>query len=169
MGDAMKWLLLIPGVIVAAGAGAYFLGALSPQSHVASREIVLSAAPDRVWQLITDYAAYPSWRPSVKSSTQAPSTSGEMLWTEDYGHMSLTFREEERVEARRLIRRITGEKLDFGGRWIFVLTPEGAGTRLSITEEGEVYGAVYRFFSRYVFGHTRNLGTYLADVKAALG
>lgn len=165
----MKWLLPIAGIIVAAGGVAYLLGALSPQSHVASREIVLSAAPDKVWRLITDYGAYPDWRASVKSSSGVQAASGEMLWTEDYGHMSLTFREEERVEATRLVRRITGEKLDFGGRWIFVLTPDVAGTRLIITEEGEVYGAVYRFFSRYVFGHTRNLETYLSDAKAALG
>ena len=40
----------------------------------------------------------------------------------------------------------------------------GSGTRVSITERGEVYNPIFRFLSRFVFGHTGTMETYLRDL-----
>ena len=45
------------------------------------------------------------------------------------------------------------------------LIPRGDSTTLRITENGEVYNPVFRFVSRFVFGHSATIEKYLADVR----
>ena len=49
-----------------------------------------------------------------------------------------------------------------------IVTPEGSGTRLTITERGEVYNPVFRFMSRFVFGHTASLDRFAESLRAHL-
>lgn len=37
------------------------------------------------------------------------------------------------------------------------LVPDGAGTRVTITENGEVYNPLFRFVSRFLMGHTSTI------------
>lgn len=57
----------------------------------------------------------------------------------------------------------------FGGRWTYEIAPAPTGSVLTITEHGEVYGALYRFMSRFVFGHYRTLETYARDLGGRFG
>jgi hypothetical protein len=76
----------------------------------------------------------------------------------------------EQAEApRRLGTRITDESLPFGGTWEYVVTPEGAGSRVQITEHGEVYNPAFRFVSRFVMGHTATASAYLKALGARFG
>jgi hypothetical protein len=59
------------------------------------------------------------------------------------------------------VSRIANDDLPFGGKWTYLLEPDGAGTKLSITEDGFVKPALFRFLSRFVFGHTSTLDGYL--------
>jgi hypothetical protein len=70
------------------------------------------------------------------------------------------------VAPKRLVGRITDTSLPFRGSWTYVLQSEGTGTRLSITENGEVYNPIFRFMSRFVFGHTATMERYLVDLAA---
>jgi hypothetical protein len=63
-----------------------------------------------------------------------------------------------------MVTRIADKTLTFGGAWTYELSPQGGGTRLVITEHGEVYNPLFRFMSRFVFGHTATLDRYLADL-----
>jgi hypothetical protein len=58
--------------------------------------------------------------------------------------------------------RIADPDLPFGGTWTYRLTPKGSGTRLAITEHGEVYNPLFRFVSRFVFGHTATVDRFIA-------
>jgi hypothetical protein len=69
----------------------------------------------------------------------------------------------------RLVTRIAARDLPFGGTWTYELTPAGTGTELRITENGEVYNPLFRFLSRFVFGHTATMRTYLAALGQSLG
>ena len=89
-------------------------------------------------------------------------------WREHGDNGTITF---EIVEARppaRLVRRIADPSLPFGGTWTYELTPHASGTRLTITEAGEVYNPVFRFMSRFVFGHTATMDRFLTDLTARL-
>ena len=69
----------------------------------------------------------------------------------------------------RLVTRIADPSLPFGGTWTYELVPAGAGTTLRITEDGEVYNVIFRVMSKYVFGHTATVDTYLRDLGRHLG
>jgi hypothetical protein len=49
------------------------------------------------------------------------------------------------------------------------VAPRGERTLLRITEEGEVYNPLFRFMSRYVFGHYRTLEQYARDLGRHFG
>ena len=65
--------------------------------------------------------------------------------------------------------RIADDTLPFGGTWTYELAPEGAGTRLTITEDGVVRNVVFRFLSRWVFSHTATLEKYLRALGRKFG
>ena len=69
------------------------------------------------------------------------------------------------INVRRLVTRIADTGLPFGGQWTYELVPDGEGTRLTITEDGEVYNPLFRFVSRFVMGHTATIERYLDDVE----
>jgi hypothetical protein len=76
------------------------------------------------------------------------------------------------VEQRppdRLVTRIADPNLPFGGTWTFELTPDGGGTRLTITERGYVSNPIFRVIARVVLGHDATMDAYLRELAARLG
>ncbi len=49
-----------------------------------------------------------------------------------------------------------------------VIVPAPNGTTLTITEDGEVYNPIFRFMSRFVFGHEATMATYLSAAQKKL-
>jgi uncharacterized protein YndB with AHSA1/START domain len=88
-------------------------------------------------------------------------------WRE-YGRNTITFERVEIEPPTRLVTRIADPDLPFGGTWTFDLVEEGEGTRLTITEHGEVHNPVFRFMSRYVFGHAATIEQFLEDLGRRL-
>jgi len=155
---------LIVFVVLVAGVTA--IGYALPQGHVASREGTFEAAPSEVFDTIVDVARYPDWRTDISRIdvlSDAPRT-----WREHSGGDAITFATVDSRRAELLQVRIADPELPFGGTWTYELAPAGAGTRLTITERGEVYNPIFRFVSRFVIGHTATLDTYLADLHRRL-
>ena len=73
----------------------------------------------------------------------------------------------EQAPPSRLVTRVA-DGLPYGGTWTFELAPEGGGTRLTITEHGEVYNPIFRVLARFVFGHAATMEAYLEDLAARL-
>ena len=53
----------------------------------------------------------------------------------------------------------------YSGSWLC----QGAGSRVQITEHGEVYNPVFRFVSRFIMGHTTTASAYLKALGARFG
>ena len=70
----------------------------------------------------------------------------------------------ERDPPRRLKTRIPPGG-PFGGTWTFDLADR---TVLTITEHGEVYNVLFRFLSRFVFGHYATQEQFLRGVGTRL-
>jgi uncharacterized protein YndB with AHSA1/START domain len=152
-------LLALVAVVVAIG---YAL----PQDHTASREATFAVPPSTVFDTVADVARYPEWR---RDLAKVELLGNEPLrWREHSGGDALTFEATESRRAERFEVRIADASLPFGGTWTYELMPEPAGTRLRITERGEVYNPVFRFLSRFVIGHTATIDTYLADLTRRL-
>ena len=151
----VKLLIWAAGLTIVLALTAVVAGYALPQAHQASREAAVSAQPATVFATITEVARHPEWRSGV-TNVEILGTA-PLKWREDAGSDVITF---EVVDARppALLRvRIADPDLPFGGTWTYELAPEGPGTRVRVTEHGEVYNPVFRFMSRFVFGHTAGL------------
>jgi uncharacterized protein YndB with AHSA1/START domain len=153
----MRWVLLIAGLLVLAILVVCVIGYMLPQSHVASASARFAAAPDSIWVSLTDVPAFPKWRPGVSRVELLPDENGQRGWRELGKHDAVTYRVVESVPARRLVTRIADQNLPYGGSWTYELAPDGSGTRLTITERGEVYNPIFRFVSRFIMGYTATM------------
>jgi hypothetical protein len=68
-----------------------------------------------------------------------------------------------------MVTRILDTDLGYSGKWIYVFASENGGTRVTITEDGEVSNVIFRFMSRYIFGHTATLDGYLSSLAKRFG
>ena len=62
-----------------------------------------------------------------------------------------------------------GGVLGFSGQWTYSFAPENGGTRVTIREDGEVSNVIFRFMSRYVFGQTATIDSYLTSLAKHFG
>jgi uncharacterized protein YndB with AHSA1/START domain len=165
----MRIVLLLLAVVVGLGLVIVAVGYLLPVKHEATVSAVIPAAPEQVWGALTDVAAYPKWRGDVTSVEMLPTDSGHVAWREQGKNGAISYAIELAEPPRRLVTRITDKSLPFGGSWEYVVTSEGAGSRVRITEHGEVYNPVFRFVSRFIMGHTATASAYLKALGARFG
>lgn len=141
----MKWVWIVLGALVGVIAVVMVIGAMQPVKHVATRRARLRASPEAVWKVMS------------------PGTSHTHFKQDDVNYDVL-----ESAPPTRLITRIA-DKLPYGGMWTYDLTPDGSGSALRITENGEVYNPIFRFVSRFVMGHTATIDASLRDLGKKLG
>jgi uncharacterized protein YndB with AHSA1/START domain len=162
----LRWVALVLVLFVL---GLLGFGWLQPREHVASSRLVLRAAPDTVWSLITDHAAMPDWRSGLEKVERAPDQDGHAVWIETSGFGPLPLLV-ERAEPPRLYRlRIAADDLGFGGTWIYAIEPAGEGCTLTITEDGYVDSLLFRALGPFMGGHHGTMDAYLRDVAKELG
>lgn len=142
----MRWmiwaavsLLAIVGVIAVVG---FFL----PVGHVASRTAEFDRPSDAVFALMSDVNNYQSW-------WQGATVKSEIV---------------ESVPPTKLVTRVVGET-QFGGTWTIDIVPTPTGSRMTITERGEIYNVIFRTLSRFVFGYTATMDECLRAAQQKLG
>jgi uncharacterized membrane protein len=167
----MKWLLIVVGVLAAIVIAVTLAGMALPQNHVATRSARLSVPPDKVWAIVTDAPRYPSWRSDVASVEMLSGPDGgKISWREISPKGNKLSYEATTAEVpAHFVTRIIDKGIPFGGSWDYRIAPDGSGSRITITENGEVYNPIFRFVSRYVIGHTATLDKYLAALAARVG
>jgi uncharacterized protein YndB with AHSA1/START domain len=144
------------------------VGLLLPRDHVETRSATLPAAPDAVFTAIADVGSYAAWRTSLSAVEVLPPADGRVRWVEVSGGDRIAMEQVERQPPRRLVTRIADPDLPFGGTWTFELAPDGGGTRVTITERGEIRNPIFRAVARFVFGYAATMETYLAELRAHL-
>jgi hypothetical protein len=161
-----KWLIGIAGLFLLPAGVAALVGALLPVEHVAARTVEVGHGPEVVWGVLVDRRAYVEWRAEVVEVVlQGDGTA----WCESYaGGERLCFVAVEETAPRRLVHRLVGEDLPFGGDWTFELEPAAPGCRMTIAERGRVYNPMYRFFARFALGHGNSIDRFLSDLEARL-
>lgn len=139
-----------------------------PVKHRGTSEAIFKSSPQSLYRVITDVDRYPEWRSSVKRIERVPDSAGKKRFREVGSDGTILFEIESAVPDQRLVMRIADRSLPFGGSWTYELIPRGDSTTLRITEDGEVYNPVFRFVSRFIFGHTTTIEKYLADVRTVV-
>ena len=164
----MKWIVIALVVFAALVAIVALIGTRLPQSHRASVEHTLTAAPEVVWRTITDIESFPSWREGLKRVQRLPDRDGRPAWIEEGRSGKMTLVAEHMEPPRLLVGRIADPGLPFGGTWTYEIVPVPGGSRLRITEDGEVYNPIFRFMARFIFGYESTIRGYMASLQKRL-
>jgi uncharacterized protein YndB with AHSA1/START domain len=147
---------------------ALLAGSLLPTAHRISRHGLYAVAPEVVWSALTDLEAFPSWRDGVERVERLPARDGRSVWKEHTSDGPLTFATERSEPPRLLVIRIADRDLPFGGTWTYEIAPAAGGSRLTITEDGEIYNPLFRVMARFVFGYEATIETYLSSLQRHL-
>jgi hypothetical protein len=165
----MKWLGMTLVVLLVLVVLAFAVGALLPREHTAAVRVQLRQPPQRVYATIADVSAAPTWREEL-NGVEVLSPPGQPLrWRETGKFGELTFVRDEDVPGRRIVARIDDTSQGFGGTWTYAISPADSGSVLTITEQGVVYNPLFRFMSRFVFGHYATLETYARSLATRFG
>lgn len=165
----MKWILIAVGVIAGLVILVTIIGALLPRSHVASRSARFNQPPETIWEAITDIERFTSWRSDLKQVERLPDRNGHTVWRETSRQGTMTIEVVESTAPSRLVGRIADPDLPFGGSWTYEIAPVDGGSKLTITENGEVYNPIFRFMARVVFGHHATIEQYLKALGTKFG
>lgn len=165
----MIWILWVIGAIVVVAGTATLIGALLPVGHVATCRAEIDQPPEAIWSALTDINGFPSWRTDLKRVEIIDDDREHPVWKEEGEFGVMTFERLEADPPRRLVGKIVGKESGFGGGWTYEITPKGTGSIVTVTENGEVYNPIFRFMSRFIFGHTKTLKDYLAQLGAKFG
>jgi uncharacterized membrane protein len=156
------WLL---GVCVLVTTGGLFM----PRQHIAMESVVLPVAPEVVYAAVRDIESAPSWRSDLQRVELLPDRGDNRVYREIGDDGATTFEVTEDRPNERLTTQIADVGRAFSGRWVFQFAPaEGGGTRLTLTEVGDVPNPVLRFFAATLFGWEGSTKRYLADLQAHL-
>ena len=150
----MKIILIVVIALVALVAVTAILGSLLPKHHIASRSAVLRSDPRTVYDAVRS-------RAGMKNV--------EILSPTRFRQDGVTYDIENEEPGRTFATRIVDTNLGYSGSWTYLFEPVAEGTRLTITENGEVSNVIFRFMSVYVFGQTATMEKTLASLQSAVG
>jgi uncharacterized protein YndB with AHSA1/START domain len=141
----MKWILWIAGSLIVVVGIVAVIGYFLPVNHEASRSAEFNKPPEIVYALISDLKSYSAWWPESEVNVEVV----------------------ENVSPSRFVTRIVGET-DFGGTWTMEIVPISTGSRLTITERGEIYNPIFRTLAHFVFGYTSTMESCLEAAQKKL-
>jgi hypothetical protein len=143
------------------------IGSLLPKRHVVAHSASYRTTPGQLFHLI---AGPQNWRADVLHSEAVPDANGRELMRETTRDgKTVIYETLDRMPDRSMKRRIATPNLPYSGSWVYSLEPSGESTVVRITEDGEVYNPIFRFMSRFVFGHTHTMDAYLRALGKATG
>jgi uncharacterized protein YndB with AHSA1/START domain len=169
MHKALKLSLFGLALVALVVLGAFADGAMMPIDHTVSVSGTVAASPDKVFALITNVAAAPTWRPEVKSVEVLPKSNGRDAWIEDLGAgQKMQFLALTTAAPVKRIVQLNDPNASYGGKWTYTLTPGSSPntTNIKITEDGFIKPVFYRFMMARLFGPTKNLDDYLKHLTA---
>lgn len=142
----MKWMLYALLLFAGLAGAIAVVGYVLPVNHELSRSAEFDEPADVVYALVSDLENYPTW------------------WPENEVRVEIV----EAVPPRKFVTKIVGESA-FGGTWTMEVAPTSTGSRLTITERGEIYNPVFRTLAKFVFGHASTMESCLAAAQKRLG
>jgi len=164
------WLLIGLGSVIGVLVLLAVIGCFLPRHHVAARSLRSKRPPEEVWNVVSDYAAAPSWHPEIKAVERLADKGGHDVWREtDRRGYPVQLETLEAVAPRRLVRAITDEGGPFSGQWEFEIEPMEDGSRVTLTERGQVPNPFFRLMFHLFMTPSFYIEIYLKALAAKLG
>ncbi len=145
------------------------IGYSLPVEHHASRSILLHQTPAVVYAAVRDFESVPTWYPDVTRVVVEKQTDGKIHFRQEGKNGTINYELVDDVPSTRIVTSILDKDLGFSGSWTYNIVAEGSGTRLSITEDGQISNIIFRFASRYIFGYTETMDSYLVSLARRFG
>lgn len=142
----MIWVVRVIVALIAIAGVVALVGWTLPVNHEATRTADIPRPPAEVFALISDLRNYSAWWPGNAVNVEVV----------------------ESLPPVRFVTRIVGETA-FGGTWTIEIAETPTGSRLAVTERGEVYNVIFRALSKLVFGHTSTMESFLVAARQKLG
>jgi len=101
--------------------------------------------------------------------TRLPDREGLPAHIEDTAAGKLMIQTQSMEPPKKLVNRIGGNDLPFGGTWTFDVTPTPDGSTLRITENGYVTNPIFRFVGRFFIGYSSEMEKYLTGLSQHFG
>jgi len=133
-----------------------------PKHHTASASALIHRPPHEVYAFMRDVAAAPQWRKEV---ARVELLDGNKF-REHAKYGTVTYEVIDDVPDDHFQTRILDLNLGYSGSWTYRFAAEGDGTRVTITEDGDVSNLMFRFLSRFVFGYDGTMKKVLAALAA---
>ena len=165
----MKIVLWVLLVLVGIPIVICLIGWLLPKDHVATRIGRYHQPPEALWKAIIDVDDMPRWREGLQSVQHLPDRNGLPAYVETTSSGKIPMETIEMTAPQKLVTRIADPKLPFGGTWTFEIIPAADGATLRITERGYVTNPFFRFMSKFVFGQTSTMESYLKSLAKKFG
>ena len=165
----MKIALILLGVVGGLVLVVFIIGAALPRNHVVSRTAILHRSPGEVYETVRNFATAPGWRSDLER-VEIIATGDSRVRFREFGKQgAVTYDLVEDRPNEKILTRIADQDLGYSGTWTYRFQSEGGGTRLEITETGDVSNILFRFLSRFVFGHTATIERYLVALGKKFG
>src|SRR3982751_5535076 len=103
----MRVVVLLLAVAVGIGLVVVIVGYLLPVRHEATVSATIPAAPDVVWEALTNPANYAQWRGEVTSVEVLPTESGHVAWREHGKNGAISYVIVLAEAPSRLVTQIT--------------------------------------------------------------
>lgn len=165
-----KLLLRIAVGTVAVIGAVVAIGYSFNERHTVMRETTVNAAPEAVWTTISDFSNAASFQGNLSRVDVLPAQQGMPVWREvDRKGESVTYAVVESRPPVRLVVKVAQADLPFGGTWTYELAAAGAGTRVKITENGEIYHPIFRFVAHMFLNQAATVEEYLRALERKHG
>ncbi|MEO8529577.1 MAG: SRPBCC domain-containing protein [Pseudolysinimonas sp.] len=116
--------------------------------HTFDATIVIDSAPEKIWTLLVDVAAWPSWDSGIIAARGAADKVGAKLSVTSGAAPKTAFAVKvTKLDPRKELVIVGGAPFGlFKGVRTFTLTPEGKGTRFTMHEvySGPLLGAIWK-------------------------
>ena len=145
------------------------VGLFLPRDHVATCAVRVPQPPQAVWDVLADHESWPSWAPGVKAMEPGGERDGRPVWRMVSRQGAMPWVIEDDDPPRRRVTRIVDDGLAFGGTWTWMIEPDGAGSRVTLTEDGFVRNPVFRTLAHFVFGYHATLTAFLRALARRTG
>lgn len=163
-------LFVVLGLIALILGLAALAGTRLPKTHVAASRQRLDAPLDEVWNVVTNFADYPKWRPGLARVDAGPVINGYPSWFEYCAPKIKVQLQFTTIEPKqRLVTRLVGNHLPIFGAWEYEFADEDGATIVTITEIDKIYNPVLRLFSRIAFPHHAAMDVFLIALARHCG
>ena len=152
-----------------AGGGTFLYGRSLPREHTVRSTVTIVASPDTVFKVIRNIGTTSTWWSDMKSSRRVTSSRGE-VWEENMGPGGVIQVAISRVvPGQSMVHTVVDDGTQgWGGTWTYQVASTGAGTEVTIVEEGYVDSPFVRVLMK-LRGKYRTVDSYLSSLGAHFG